>query len=104
MSFALRTRRRHQPRHGSSPIRNHHLAPLPDFLDESGQVVASLSESRHAHAVIVIHVTHRVKAGPRWRVQVNVKNASDTAYFDAAPFNIIPQPPREVVLGLTRHF
>jgi hypothetical protein len=33
-----------------------------------------------------------------------VKNAGDTVYFESTSFNIHPQPPRQIVVGLTRHF
>jgi iron complex outermembrane receptor protein len=46
-------------------------------------------------------VTWRVA---RWRVQVNVKNAGNVRYFDSTSFNIHPQTPRQVVVGLARQF
>jgi hypothetical protein len=33
-----------------------------------------------------------------------VKNAGDTRYFDSTSFNIHPQAPRQVVIGLSRRF
>lgn len=48
-----------------------------------------------------VFATYRVA---NWRVQVNVKNAGDATYFDSTSFNIHPQPPRQIVVGLIRQF
>jgi len=39
-----------------------------------------------------------------WRAQLNIKNAGDRRYFDSTSFNIHPQAPRQVVVGLSRSF
>lgn len=98
------------PRHAGGVLANYRFAngPLTGF--SIGGSVYSLGRRRVAlfspfqldgYTRLDLFATYRIA---NWRVQLNVKNAGDTTYFDSTSFNIHPQAPRQVVLGLTRQF
>src|SRR5438876_8692347 len=64
-ALASRAIRRHQLRHGTPPLRNHDLAPLPDLIQKRREVLAGLADSSRAHDASVLHVAHGVKRSLR---------------------------------------
>lgn len=63
-AFAAWTIGRHQLGHGPPALRDHDLAPLADFVEKNGEVLAGLANSGGAHEMIVLHVAHGVNAPP----------------------------------------
>lgn len=98
------------PRHAGGVLANYRFARGPLTGLSAGASVYALGKRRVAlfspfqldgYTRVDLFATYRVA---NWRVQLNVKNAGDTVYFDSTSFNIHPQPPRQVVVGLTRRF
>jgi len=98
------------PTHAGGVMANYRVGGGPLAGLSFGASVYSLGKRRVAlfspfqldgYTRVDVFATFRV-AG--WRAQINVKNAGDEQYFDSTSFNIHPQAPRQVVIGLTRGF
>lgn len=98
------------PTHAGGVLGNYRFARGPLAGLSLGASVYALGKRRVAlfspfqlegYTRVDVFATYRLA---RWRVQVNVKNAGDERYFDSTAFSIHPQAPRQVVIGLSRHF
>jgi iron complex outermembrane receptor protein len=98
------------PTHAGGILGNYRIARGPLTGLSLGASVHALGKRRVAlfspfqldgYARVDVFATYRLA---NWRLQVNVKNLGDARYFDSTSFNIHPQAPRQVVVGLTRHF
>lgn len=98
------------PTHAGGVLGNYRIARGPLTGLSFGASVYALGKRRVAlfspfqlegYTRVDAFATYRVA---HWRVQVNVKNVGDVRYFDSTSFNIHPQAPRQVVVGLSRQF
>jgi iron complex outermembrane receptor protein len=98
------------PRHAGGVLGNYRVSRGPLTGLSAGASLYSVGKRRvalfspfqlDAYTRVDVFATYRL-AG--WRIQVNVKNAFDETYFDSTSFNIHPQAPRQLVMGVTRQF
>jgi iron complex outermembrane receptor protein len=98
------------PTHAGGVLGNYRIGRGPLAGLSLGALVYALGKRRVAlfspfqldgYTRVDLFATYRLAD---WRLQINVKNAGDTRYFDSTSFNIHPQAPRQVVIGLSRRF